>query len=55
MHEEEDNERSFENGDGEGDDDVQAREVLIEVDLGGGNGEDGADHECAENHEIDFG
>ena len=55
VHEKEHNKRSFKDGDGEGDDDVQAGEILVEVDLGGGDGESRADHENGEYGEVDFG
>src|SRR5260370_19638402 len=55
VHEEQDDERGFEDGDGQGDDDIQAGEKCIEVDLGGGDGEDRADHQSAEYGEVDFG
>ena len=55
VHEVKDDERGFEDGDGEGDDDIQAVEIFVEVDLGGGHGQNGADHENGEYGEIDFG
>jgi hypothetical protein len=55
VHEEEDDERGFEDGDSERDDDVQAGEVCVEIDLGGGDGENGADHQNAEYGEVDLG
>src|ERR1700730_7961425 len=48
VHEEEDDERGFEDGDGQGDDDIQAGEICVEIDLGGGNRQNGADHENTE-------
>src|ERR1700737_2475434 len=55
VHEVEDDERGFEDGDGQGDDDIEAGEISVEVDLGGGDGQHGADHENAEYGEVDFG
>ena len=55
VHEEENDAGGLEDSDGEGDDDVQAGEILVEVDFGGGDGESGADHEHGENDEVDFG
>jgi hypothetical protein len=53
VHEKEHNKRSFKDGDGEGDNDVQAGEILIEIDFGSDNGQKGADHESGENGEIE--
>jgi hypothetical protein len=55
VHEEEHNERSFKDGDGEGDDDIQAREIGVEVYFGGGDGQEGANHQNAEYGEVDLG
>jgi hypothetical protein len=55
VHEEQNYERSLEDGDSEGDDDIQAGEILIEVDLGSEHSEGGADHQHGENSEVDFG
>jgi hypothetical protein len=55
VHEEENDERGFEDGDGKGDDDIEAGEICVEIDLGGGNGQNGADHENAEYDEVDLG
>jgi hypothetical protein len=55
VHEVKDDERSFEDGDGQGDDDIEAGEISVEVDLGGSDGQDSADHENAEYSEVDFG
>jgi len=55
VHEEKNDERGFEDGDGESDDDIQTGEYLVKVDLRGGDGESGADHEDGEYDEVDFG
>ena len=55
VHEEEHNERSLKDGDGEGDNNIQAREIGVEVYLGGGDGQEGANHQNAEYGDVDLG
>ena len=55
VHEKEDDERGFEDGDGERDDDVQAGKILVEVDLGREDGKGGANHQNSKYRDVDFG
>jgi hypothetical protein len=55
VHEEQHDERGLEGRDHQGDDNVEAGEVLIQVDLGGLNREKGADHERSKDADVNFG
>ena len=54
MHEEKHDERRFEGGDYEGDDDVQPVEIGIQVVLGRFNREERAHHQCREDRQVEL-